>query len=207
MKINSRLFGKLFSKLLFSALLSTGANARSEAYTIDNAHSELGFKIKHLVVATVRGRFERWNGGFNFDAKSGKVSDLKIEVETASISTSEADRDKHLRSDDFFKTGAFPKATFEAKDFTTKKGKEVSIDGTLTLLGVSKPTKLKIEYSGEAVDPWGNTKQVFEVSGKIKRSDFGMSWNKNLDKGGVLLSDEVELEIEAQAAAKPADKK
>lgn len=192
---------------LICASISVSANAVADDFVIDNAHSELGFKIKHLVVATVRGNFQKWGGAFNFDPKSGKISGLKIEIETASISTSEADRDKHLRSDDFFKSTQFPKAIFEASDFTAKKGKEVSVDGKLTMLGLTKPVKLKVTYAGDAVDPWQNTKHAFEVSGKIKRSDFGMTWNKDLDKGGLLLSDEVQLEIEAQAAAKPAEKK
>jgi polyisoprenoid-binding protein YceI len=196
----------LTATFLFASLMG-GYSASALTFSIDNAHSQLGFKVKHLMVANVRGHFDKWNGTFNFDPKTGKASNLKIEVDTASITTSDADRDKHLRSDDFFRTGKFPKAIFEAKEFTMKKGSPTTVDGTLTLLGVPKKAKLKISYLGEPTDPWGNTKEAFEGSGTIKRSDYGMTWNKQLDKGGLLVSDDVELEIDAQATAKVDEKK
>jgi len=168
-------------------------------YKLDESHTQVGFKIKHLVISTVSGRFNKFTGGFKFDEKKGTLDNVEVTIEAASIDTNEADRDKHLKSKDFFDVEKFPYLKFVSTKVTHKGNKPDGVHGNLTIHGVTKPVVLKVEFNGSATDPWGNERVAFEASTKIKRKDFGLTWNKTLDKGGVMIADDVKVEIEGEA--------
>ena len=160
--------------------------------TVDVSHSEIGFKVKHLMISTVKGGFN------NFDVQvNGDMDNLSVEctIDTASITTNNEDRDNHLRSADFFDCENYPKIQFISENFSVNNGE---INGELTIKGVSQPIIMTCEYNGVSVDPWDNKKHGFELTGKVNRSDFGLTWNSTLETGGVLVSDEVKLEIDVQ---------
>jgi len=155
---------------------------------IDQAHSEIGFKVKHLMISTVKGNFTTFSGGVEED---GSVS---ISMNVNSINTSNADRDNHLKSADFFNSEEFPTI-----DFVGKMTEDMeTITGEITIKGITKEVTLDVDYNGMSVDPWGNTKHGWEILGSINRSDFGLTWNAPLETGGVLLSEEVKLNLDVQ---------
>ena len=157
--------------------------------TIDYAHSEIGFKVKHLMISTVRG---------NFGAFTGEISEngeLNFSLEVDSINTNNSDRDNHLKGSDFFDVENHPRITFVAKNVDITSG---LVAGELTIKGITKELIMTSEYNGVSIDPWGNTKHGLEVTGKINRSDFGLTWNAPLETGGVLVSDEVTFNIDLQ---------
>jgi len=156
---------------------------------IDAAHSEIGFKVKHLMISTVRGNFGKFRGEIN------ENGDMAFFIDVDSINTNNLDRDNHLKGLDFFDSENYPLITFTTKnvDFGSS-----SVTGELTIKGVTKEVTMNSEYNGVSVDPWGNTKYGFEVTGKVNRSDFGLIWNAPLETGGVLVSDEVTITLDLQ---------
>ncbi|BDA79339.1 polyisoprenoid-binding protein [Leptospira kobayashii] len=174
----------------------------AQNFKVDNAHSSVGFKIKHLGIATVAGSFKDFDAKFSFDEKTGSLSIVDATIKVESINTNDAKRDDHLKSKDFFDEDKFPTITFKAsKPVSLKKGASTKVPGELTIKGVTKPTVLNVKYAGIAKDPWGNTKLGFEADTKIKRADFGITWNKALETGGVLVGEEVDIKIEGEAAS------
>ena len=156
--------------------------------TIDSAHSEIGFKVKHLMISTVKGNFTTYSGGIQEDGS------IFVSTNTNSINTGNVDRDNHLKSADFFNSEEFPTIQFNgdiSEDLTT-------ITGNITIKGVTKKITLNTEYNGVSVDPWGNTKHGWEITGSINRNDFGLVWNAPLETGGVLVSEEVKLTMDIQ---------
>jgi polyisoprenoid-binding protein YceI len=161
-------------------------------FIIDNSHSEVGFKVKHLMISSVKGNFGSFSGEL-----SGSLENLNImvNVSTSSVNTNNENRDQHLTSPDFFDCENHPSLTFESKSFdVTNK----TITGDLTIKGVTHSVSLDCDYNGMSVDPWGNTKHGFEISGNISRGDFDLSWNSPLETGGVLVGDQVRLSIDLQ---------
>lgn len=167
-------------------------------WTLDPAHSQIQFAVKHMGISTVRGTFQSFSG--TVDEERGKVTRVSVAIDTASLNTGSTQRDDHLRSADFFDAATYPTATYELTGFT-QRGDDVIADGTLTIRGVSKPVTLKGEVNGPAKDPWGNEKVSATLETKISRKEWGLTWNAALEAGGVLVSDEVRLNIEVQAAA------
>lgn len=167
-------------------------------WAIDPSHSEISFKVKHLVVTTLTGKFETFEGGL--ETANEDFSDAKISftADVASINTGNADRDGHLKSDDFFNAEAFPKVTFTSTGFTKTGSDEYKLTGNITLRNVTKPIELTVEYGGTATDPWGNVKAGFEINGKIKRKEFGLKWDALTEAGGAVVSDEVKLHLNVQ---------
>lgn len=157
--------------------------------TIDQSHSEIGFKVRHLMISTVRGNFGTFGGEIN------ENGDLTFHINVDSINTNNSDRDNHLKGEDFFDVVNHPVITFVSKNVDVHSK---TITGNLTVKGVTKEVTMNSEYNGASVDPWGNTKHGFEVSGKINRSDFGLTWNAPLEAGGVLVSDEVTITLDLQ---------
>lgn len=188
-----------FSRQLALFLVLASTSAWAGEYKLDESHTQVGFKIKHLVISTVSGRFNKFAGGFKFDPQTGKLEDLKVAIEAASIDTNEPERDKHLKSADFFDVDKFPKLTFESKKISSKNNKPSQIEGDLTIHGVKKTVTLEVDYKGSATDPWGNESVAFEASTSVNRKDFGLKWNKSLDKGGVMIADDVKIVIEGEA--------
>lgn len=164
-------------------------------WNLDPSHSELRFKVKHLGISTVSGSFGVINGSISSSDEKFKNADISFTADASTIDTNSADRDNHLKSADFFDVENHPTLTFEASgaDLT-----EDEISGTLTIRGTALPVKLEVEFEGLAKDPWGNEKVAFSVSGKIKRSAWGLTWNAALETGGVLVSDEVKISAEVQ---------
>ena len=183
-----------------------GTNVWAAPYKLDESHTQVGFKIKHLVISTVSGRFNKFTGAFDYDNKTGDIKDLKVEIESASIDTNEPDRDKHLKSPDFFDVAKYPTLTFVSKKIITESGRPIKVEGELTIHGIKKNVALDIDYKGSTVDPWGNERIAFDASTKINRKDFGLKWNKNLDAGGVMIADDVKIQIEGEAILQKSSK-
>ena len=164
----------------------------STKWNLDPAHSEITFKVRHMMISNVKGEFK--NFSIDLESADDEFKNVKANatIDTASISTNNTDRDNHLKSADFFNTEAHPQITFE----TDSLNEEVT--GNLTINGVTKPVKLDVDFGGINVDPWGQTKAGFSFEGKIKRSDFGLNWNAALEAGGVMVSDEVKIAGELQ---------
>ena len=185
------------SRLIASAaaFLMAGGLLFGAPYTVDVSHSSVGFKIKHLMISNVTGNFSRFSG--SYDLESGVLKSLEGHIEAASVDTGVEKRDDHLRSPDFFDAARYPDITFT---MTGVSGD--TLTGDLTLHGVTRSVTLEAEVSGVVKDPWGNTRSSISLSGKIKRSDFGLTWNKALETGGVVVGDEVKLSVELEGIAK-----
>ena len=162
---------------------------------IDPAHSDLGFKIRHLMVSNVKGMITDYSGGMKYSMDNMEDAEIRFEAEVKSISTGNYDRDAHLNNEDFFNTERFPKMYFESTYMNLDNGK---MKGEMTIKDTTKEIELNVEYNGKSVDPWGNTKHGFEIVGTINRSDFDLTWNAPLETGGLLLSDEVKLTLDVQ---------
>jgi polyisoprenoid-binding protein YceI len=186
--------------MIFSSLLFLAFAAQASNYKLDPAHGTVGFSVKHLMVSKVRGHFNKFEGQFVFDEKKNEVNKVEVKVDPASIDTSDKKRDEHLNSPDFFDTKKFPEMKFKSdKPVVVKIDHPTPITGELTMHGVTKPVTLDLTYTGAVTDPWGNEKVGFSLAGKINRKDWGLNWNKALDKGGVTVSDDVAIEIEGEA--------
>ena len=167
-------------------------------WVIDPTHSEIGFKVKHMMFTNVSGKFSKFDA--TIESEDHDFENAKIEFTGAidSITTGNADRDTHLLSPDFFDAAQFPEIKFSATSFTKINEGEYELVGDLTLHGVTKSVKLAADYGGLMKDPWGNTKMALALEGKINRKDWGLNWNSALETGGVLVSEEVRLNIELQ---------
>jgi polyisoprenoid-binding protein YceI len=196
-QISGGIMKSIFAVLLFVLAISPMSFAAK--YKLDKAHSEVGFKIKHLAISTVKGKFKDFNGSFEFDDKTGKLENLKATMDAASIDTNEPKRDEHLRSPDFFDAKKYPTIEFVATKVENSGTKPTKVHGNLTMHGVTKPVTLDVDYKGVAKDPWGNYRTAFEATGKVNRKDFGLKWNKTLETGGLLVGDEVQIEIAGEA--------
>lgn len=186
--------------------LAFASNARASEWTLDPEHTEIGFSVRHMMVTDVRGAFEKYTAAITVDDKDMTKSSVAVEIDIASINTKVAKRDGHLKSPEFFDAAKFPKMTFKA----TKIEKGVAanafkVTGDLTMHGVTKAVVLEVALTEEWQDPkeWGgNTHRGVKATAKINRQDFGVSWQKKLDKGGVVASDEVTILINAELIKK-----
>jgi len=167
-------------------------------YSIDTTHSEIGFTVRHMMFAKVRGQFKTWSATLSYDSANPAASKVEVDIDIASIDTREAQRDGHLRSGDFFDAEKFPKMTFASKRVETAGKGRYKLTGDLTIHGVTNEVTLDVEQTGHGKDPWGNERLGFSVATTILRSDFGLKWNQALEAGGVLVSDKVEIEAEVQ---------
>ncbi len=166
-------------------------------WTIDPTHSEVGFKVKHMMFTNVSGKFDTYDATITTEDFDFATSKIEFSANIDSINTGNSDRDNHLKSADFFDAEKNPKLTFVSSSLV-KKGDDHELTGELTINGITKTVKLETEVSGLLKDPWGNTKVGLNASGKINRTDFGLTWNSALETGGVLVSEEVKLNIELQ---------
>lgn len=166
-------------------------------WALDPTHSELQFKVKHLMITTVTGSLKTLTASLTSESEDFNDAKVSFEADTNSIDTGNQDRDNHLKSGDFFDAEQFPKISFESTSLS-KDGSDYTLNGNLTIKGITKPVKLNVEFGGIATDPWGNTKAGFTVNGKINRTDFGLSWNAALETGGVMVSEEVKILGELQ---------
>lgn len=167
-------------------------------WVIDSSHSEVGFTVRHLMVSKVRGLFEKFSGTITV-ADDFTASKVEATIDAASVSTRDEARDNHIRTNDFFGVEEHPTWTFVSTGINSK-GSDYALAGDLTIKGVTKPVILDLEVLGVNKDPWGNTKVGFTASTKINRKDFGIEWNAPLETGGILVSDDVTITLEIQAA-------
>ncbi len=169
-------------------------------WVTDPSHSELTFKVKHLMISNVKGEFKSFKAEIdNVDFAKGNV---KVDIDTSSVFTNNDDRDKHLRSPDFFDTDNFPLSTFVGDALKKIDDDEYKLKGLLTIKGVAKEVDLDVEFGGTNKDPWGNEKAGFSFSTTINRKDWGLTWNAALETGGVMVSDEVKISGELQLVKK-----
>jgi polyisoprenoid-binding protein YceI len=168
------------------------------AWVIDPAHSEINFSARHMMISTVRGRFEKFSGMVNFDEAEPARTTVNVQIEAASVNTKEAQRDGHLKSPDFFDAAKYPYLTFKSKRVEVKDGHHAKLYGDLTIRDVTKPVVLDVEYAGQAKSPWGTFSAGFSAQTKINREDWGLTWNQALETGGVLVGKEVTISIEVE---------
>lgn len=172
-------------------------------YTIDAAHSRVGFVARHAMVAKVRGSFNDFEGTIHLDGEEPAKSQARITIQARSIDTRNAQRDEHLRSNDFLDMDNHPEITFVSTGVEAADGDTFRLTGDLTIRGVTKPVTMDLEFLGSATDPMGNFRAGFEGSTQVNRKDFGVSWNAVLEGGGVMVSEKVTLEIEVSAIRNP----
>src|SRR5690349_20084671 len=189
------------SLALFVAGLTAAAMLSAETYVVDKNHSDASFRIRHFA-SKVRGRFADFEGTINADPAKPEASSVTFTIKTASIDTSQPDRDKHLKSADFFDVEKYPEITFKSSKMTPAGKDKYDVTGTLTMHGVSKEVTLPVTYLGTVKDPRGNERASFEIDTKLNRKDFGMTWNRALDAGGFMLSDDVDVEIALETMKK-----
>lgn len=168
-------------------------------YQLDPVHSSVGFSIKHMMIAKVHGTFEKVTGKLVFDKNDLEKSSAEATLETASINTHEPQRDIHLRSPDFFDVEKFPHLTFKSKSVVSSSDGELKVTGDLTIKGITKEVLLTVDGPSEELkDPYGNLKIGLSATTKIKRKEFGLTWNAALEAGGVLVGDEVTINLDLQ---------
>lgn len=182
-------------------LLSTTLIAQV-SWKLDKPHTKIGFTVTHMLITDVDGNFKEYSGSIvsqNDDFQNAKI---EFEAEIASIFTDNNSRDKHLKSDDFFNAEKFPTLKFVSKSFTKIEGKNYKLVGDFTMKGVTKEVTFDVKYNGTITDPWGKTRAGFKISGEIDRFDYNLNWNKALETGGLVVSNEVEIDIKIELIKK-----
>lgn len=167
-------------------------------WVVDPTHSEILFKVKHLMITNVKGEFRKFNAEVFSNGNSFSDAEIKVNIDAASIFTNNDDRDAHLKSADFFDVENHKELTFSGTGLKKVDDETYKLTGLLTIKGISNEVSLDVEFGGINKDPWGNEKAGFSVSGKFNRKDWGLNWNAALETGGVLVSDEVRLNAEVQ---------
>jgi polyisoprenoid-binding protein YceI len=168
-------------------------------WVLDPMHSEVQFKVKHLVISTVSGFFKSFEGSLETDNEDFTDAEIDFSLDIDSIDTNQSQRDEHLKSPEFFDAATYPKITFESTSFTkTDEEDEYKLAGNLTIKGITKPVTLDVEFGGAAADFYGNTKAGFEISGKINRKDFGLTWSGVTEAGAVVVGEDIKLLINVQ---------
>jgi len=174
-------------------------SAQAATYVLDPAHTSIGFRVKHLMIANVKGVFEKFQGSVQLDEKDITRSKISATIDIASINTNISKRDEHLRSSDFFDAARYPKMTFESTGIERLGADRFRVTGNLTIRGVTRPVVLNVEGLVQEIrTPQGVVKRGASATAVINRQDFGVSWNKKLDAGGVVVGDEVNIIIEAE---------
>lgn len=178
-------------------LIAGIAHADSVEWKFDPSHTNVGFSVPHLVISSVEGRFREASAKVTLDDADLTKSQVSVEINAASIDTGDAKRDEHLKGSDFFDVKKFPKVTFKSTKIT-KAGAGYKLTGELTIRDKTKPVTLDATLSAPVKTPWGNQARAAKVSGKIKRADFGLTWNKALETGGVVVGDDVTLNVSTE---------
>lgn len=182
---------KLITTLVITALSSTVLLAGT--YNVDTSHSNVGFKVKHMMISNVIGKFDKFSGSFEYDEKTNTLQELSGTIKVDSINTANQKRDSHLKSAELFNAEKYPEIRF----ILQKTDSEYAY-GTLTMHGVTKDVKLDLENNGMVKDPWGNTRVGLELTGKLSRKDYGITWNTVLEAGGVAVGDTIKLDIQIE---------
>jgi len=167
-------------------------------YKIDPAHSDVMFKVKHLMISTATGVFKKFDGTLEIDEEDFVNAKVTFEADIDSVDTKNEQRDEHLKGEDFFSAEQFPKMTFTSTEIQKTGDNEYALTGDLTIRDVTKPVELKVEYNGSTKDPWGYERMGFEVSGKINRKDYGLKWSAVTEAGGLVVADDVKLAMNVE---------
>ena len=167
-------------------------------WVIDPTHSELLFKVKHLMITNVKGEFRKFDASIIANGDDFSQAKVNATIQADSVFTNNEDRDKHLKSGDFFDVDNHKTLTFEGTSFEKLDDENYKLKGNLTIIGTTKEITLDVEFGGTAVDPWGNKKAGFSISGKINRKEWGLNWNAALEAGGVMVSESVKINAEVQ---------
>ncbi len=186
------------SAVLFVVELVAVTSFAADNFTIDRTHSSIGFGVRHMVVTKVKGEFNEFAGTILYDDKDITKSSVEVSIKTATIDTKDAKRNEHLRSPDFFDAAKYPDITFKSKRIE-KTADGYAAVGDLAMRGVTKEIRVPFTVAGMITDPYGNTRLGLSASTKLNRQDFGVSWSKSLDTGGLVVADEVEIAIEVEA--------
>ncbi|UFS72519.1 YceI family protein [Geomonas sp. RF6] len=195
--------GTIIRFLAALAIFAVPSLASADSWTIDQEHSSVGFKVRHLMVSNVRGDFGKFSGAIQIDDKDLRNSKVDVIIDTASVNTGVAKRDAHLRSADFFDVERFPTMTFVSQRVERVGADRLKVHGQLTLHGVTRPVVLDVEGPTKALkDPWGNLKRGASAVTTINRKDFGLTWNKAIESGGVAVGDEVTIALEVELLKK-----
>jgi polyisoprenoid-binding protein YceI len=192
-----------FFSLFIATTLAAPAPAQAGNYTIDTTHSTVEFSVRHMMVAKTKGHFKKFEGTITFDDKAPAKSQIDVSIDTASVNSELDDRDKHLRSADFFDVEKFPKMTFKSKKIKVVNDSTWEVTGDLTIRGVTREVVLAVKEIGkDTKDPWGNIRRGATASTKVNRKDFGLVWNKALEAGGVAVSEDVQIDLEIELIKK-----
>lgn len=186
----------LITSAVFFIMAATAMAA--DTYKIDPVHSYIGFAVRHLVISNVKGNFTDFSGTIIYDSVDLAKSSVDVTIKAAGINTDNPDRDKHLKGTDFFDVEKFPNITFKS-DRIEKKGERFVAIGKLIMHGVTKEVSITFDFLGTVKDPWGNFRIGIEGSTSVNRRDYGISWNKALDSGGLVVGDEVKIDLSVEA--------
>ncbi|MBS1776622.1 MAG: YceI family protein [Bacteroidetes bacterium] len=167
-------------------------------WKIDTAHSEVQFKVRHMMISNVTGNFSSFDSTVTTDNDDFKTAQARFEADLSSISTNNEQRDNHLRTSDFFDAANHPKLEFVSKKMEQIDEENFLLTGDLTIRGTTKPITLKVEFGGTTLDPWGNTRVGFSIEGKLNRKEYGLNWSAMTEAGGMVVSDEVRLFVNAE---------
>jgi polyisoprenoid-binding protein YceI len=167
-------------------------------WKIDSAHAEINFAVRHMMISTVRGRFEKFDGVVNFDESNPRASSVEVQIDANSINTREPQRDGHLKSPDFFNAAEYPYVTFKSTRIEVLGAERGKVYGDLTIRGVTRPVVLDVDYNGLARSPYGTTSAGFSASTTINRKDWGLTWNVALETGGLLVGEEIKINIDVE---------
>lgn len=190
---------KRFLVFILSLALLAPLNVLAATYSLDPAHTTIGFKVKHLMITNVKGVFERFTGAVVIDEKDITKSKVNVSIEIASINTNIAKRDEHLRSGDFFDAAKYPVMTFDSTKVERTGADKLKVTGNLTVRGVTKQVVMTVEGpTGEMKSPFGDLRRGASAAATINRQDFGVSWNKKLDGGGFVVGDDVLVSIDTE---------
>ena len=189
-----------FRALAVAAFVLTASSlVAAETFVVDKAHSEATFQVRHMM-SKVSGKFDDFGGKIIIDRAKPSASSVEFNIKTASVNTGVADRDKHLQTADFFDAARCPEITFKSTSIVPTKTKDVyDVTGDLTMRCVTKHITIPVEFGGFGKDPWGNERAGFSLTTKVNRKDYGINWNKALDNGGFLLSDDVTINVNIEA--------
>ena len=171
-------------------------------WSLDPSHSQIGFKVKHLMVTNVRGVFNEYDGSIYTTGDNFLGAEIDLSIYPASVSTGDTTRDAHLKSPDFFDAENFDEINFKGTALLKANESEYVLHGDLSIKGVTKRIKLDVEFNGIVKDPWGGTRAGFVITGKISRKDFGLVWNKMIEAGGAVVGDAISVEINVEAVKK-----
>ncbi len=192
---------KRFAALFLLSIFILNQSVWAAVYEIDKEHSQVGFKVRHLL-SNVNGTFDEFDGKISYEPGKPETWKAEATIQAASLNTKVKERDKHLRSADFFDVEKYPTLTFKSTKITSLSETTATMEGLLSLHGIEKPVTLDVQIHGVGKDPWGNVKAGFTATTKINRKDFGLNWNQALETGGVLVGDDIEITLEVEANQK-----